>query len=316
MARLEAGGMPESTTSTHSGALHLFNLFRLQDELLEHRSWDKLEEADLISKPMWERLAYFLLHVYLIPPGRVNAGQPLKGPENNFRTLLNMANDRLKGVGGDTVKQFFTCLDKCNTDAAKWLRGLKNNMEKIGFDRDVKDGKKIDNSATPLYHEEMSNINAAYARANTPESAVRKFSIAHLWSAAGRSSEAAFCNLDGMQWDTLHQCVFVEYAQIKVSRVKLIACVAGATRHLCWFLNLANYIASTSWRLRVRTFRPNRWWAGVPSTMQNWRRSASTCGVTRSLVAVVAARSARAKPKNDKNVVRFRSSSTASSRVV
>ena len=100
MARLEAGGMPESTTSAHSGALHLFNLFRLQDELLEHRSWDKLEEADLISKPMWERLAYFLLHVYLIPPGRVNAGQPLKGPENNFRTLLNMASDRLKGVGG------------------------------------------------------------------------------------------------------------------------------------------------------------------------------------------------------------------------
>ena len=141
------------------------------------------------------------------------------------------------------MKQFFTCLDKCNTDAAKWLRGLKNNMEKIGFDRDVKDGKKIDNSATPLYHEEMSNINAAYARANTPESAVRKFSIAHLWSAAGRSSEAAFCNLDGMQWDTLHQCVFVEYAQIKVSRVKLIACVAGATRHLCWFLNLADYMA-------------------------------------------------------------------------
>ena len=47
-----------------------------------------------------------------------------------------------------------------------------------------------------------------------------------------------------MEWDPEFEAVFTEVLQSKVGRFKLIAFVAGADRHMCFFLALADYMIS------------------------------------------------------------------------
>lgn len=80
-------------------------------------------------------------------------------------------------------------------------------------------------------------VNRAYALADVKlvvEAMMRKFGVLTLWAAAGRSSEAAYCGLDAMEWDPEFTCIFNEYKQFKTHKAKLIAMVAGANRHSCW----------------------------------------------------------------------------------
>ena len=55
-----------------------------------------------------------------------------------------------------------------------------------------------------------------------------------------------------MEWDPEFEAVFTEVLQSKVGRFKLIAFVAGADRHMCFFLALAYQlgggVAFHSWR--------------------------------------------------------------------
>lgn len=73
----------------------------------------------------------------------------------------------------------------------------------------------------------MKRVNAALACASTIESATRRLGLSTLWHAAGRSSETACITWDVLEWDEEFSCVFVEVAQSKTSKVKIIALTAG-----------------------------------------------------------------------------------------
>ena len=66
---------------------------------------------------------------------------------------------------------------------------------------------------------------------------------AHI-SYAGRAGESAFQTIGAMEWSAQDECVFMEVGQIKVAKPKICAMVAGANRHLCFFLDLADFLAT------------------------------------------------------------------------
>ena len=66
--------------------------------------------------------------------------------------------------------------------------------------------------------------------------------IETLLRTAGRPGEVAGLNWDGINWDVEFTAPFIPVAQTKVAKMKIIALVAGATRHDCWILNLADFL--------------------------------------------------------------------------
>ena len=95
----------------------------------------------------------------------------------------------------------------------------------------------------PVYPCHLALIIAAYAKVGTAEAATRSFSLDSLGKAAGRSAEVSWTTYDGLSWDSHFQMVFVEIMDSKNSKVKLIPYAAGKTRHHCWYLHLADYLA-------------------------------------------------------------------------
>ena len=62
-----------------------------------------------------------------------------------------MACDKFKAVGSDATKRFFDCLDTNSTSQhAKWLRGVKANIERAHCERADTAGKKLDKSESML----------------------------------------------------------------------------------------------------------------------------------------------------------------------
>ena len=96
--------------------------------------------------------------------------------------------------------------------------------------------------AAPVYLEDVMLMQCAYARANTSESAMRKFALLSTQRAAGRSSEIAWSTYRNMLWDAHFRHVIVETAQNKSAKLKLAAFGAGATRHACWFLAFGDFL--------------------------------------------------------------------------
>ena len=46
-----------------------------------------------------------------------------------------------------------------------------------------------------------------------------------------------------MEWDEEFECIFVEVPQGKTSKSKLIALMAGESRHFCWYLHFGDFLA-------------------------------------------------------------------------
>jgi hypothetical protein len=95
----------------------------------------------------------------------------------------------------------------------------------------------------PIYIIHVKLMNRALSLEGSADSAARKLALDELWSSAGRSSETAWLTWTGLEWDPFYTCVFAQIAQSKVHKVKLVAFVAGANRHRCWFLSLGDYLA-------------------------------------------------------------------------
>ena len=110
----------------------------------------------LCARPVYERIAHFLVHVYVIPAGVKNAGLPLacQSVLNYLGSALNMAAKKfLVGGAQPWIQEFFFCLEpKSGSDSAKWLQKLKKKIVKITFERAVKLGEQLDNSESALLH--------------------------------------------------------------------------------------------------------------------------------------------------------------------
>ena len=81
-----------------------------------------------------------------------------------------------------------------------------------------------------------------YARCNTAEAAQRKFSVKSLWRSSGRATEPAFLSYEGLKWNKKFKLVVSESPQTKVSKTKLSAFCAGATRHSDWLIDFADVL--------------------------------------------------------------------------
>ena len=147
---LSSKGQSTSWNAQQKNVVRIFDLMAEQDEelaLLEEHKWHTLPEQTLCAQPVYERYAYFLLYTY--EPDARKADEFLDGStsKNYLATLVNLAADKFKSVGGDASKRFFDCLDTNSTSPyAKWLRGLKANIIRVHIERAKRDGKLVDKS--------------------------------------------------------------------------------------------------------------------------------------------------------------------------
>ena len=236
-------GASESWMNQQANAKRLFNLFAATMEGLGE--WDTLEEATLIEPKLYQKFADYLVNTYKSETGR-NAGNPLSLGTviNTLGIVLNLASTKYKPNGSAETKLFFTCLDPNSTsESARWLRGVKNNITRIVFNRSKEAGEEMDKSATPLYPHHVEAVNRAYARADGAEAAARKFAITVAYQISGRTSEAAWVTLDAMEWDGHFNCLIAEVPQSKTVKLKIAAFFAGVNQHRCFFTALGDNLA-------------------------------------------------------------------------
>ena len=72
--------------------------------------------------------------------------------EQAFSTMLNTVKTEFGARGGADVQMFFQCNDPgARNQHSIWYKGLKDNIVKDCFRRDMEAGKSLDNSAIPMY---------------------------------------------------------------------------------------------------------------------------------------------------------------------
>ena len=141
------------------------------------------------------------------------------------------------------TRAFFDCLDtKISSEAGGWLAGLKKNMKTLGLAKLARDAQELDKSAKAIGCQHMQHISQALARMATPAAAMRKMGLKTLYYTCGRSGETRCISLEGLDWDWDAECLAADVSEFKVGKAKLIAIVAGANRHLDWFLDYADYL--------------------------------------------------------------------------
>ena len=139
---------------------------------------------------------------------------------------------------------FFDCLKGDKSPQAYWYKGIKNKMMRVIFQRQMLAGESMDNSANSIYMMHVESLIEAYAKASTGEAIERAFSLLTLWLSVGRSSETGFLHIDGLNWEEGFKCVTMEIPQSKSGKYKVLTLVAGANRHLCWFLQFGDLLIS------------------------------------------------------------------------
>jgi hypothetical protein len=231
--------VPEDTKIPHdlsrARAVEMFELWRTSSEerhALCPKVWLKLNAEELCKFEVFDSVGTFIMDEYISTTGKNNGFHLALGTILGYLgLLLNQASDRFKAVGSDSIKMFFTCLDsKANTEAAIWLRKLRNKIVRRCFARAREVGEEMDLSATPLYRDDMNDISRAFVlegsadvgcsphplpyiqtphplpHIQTPpspsmQSAEKDFSLETAWRAAGRSGETAWMHLDSLDWD-------------------------------------------------------------------------------------------------------------------
>ena len=78
---------------------------------LDETSWHLLAESTLCSEDVYERFAFFMLHIY--EPDARKAEERLDGStaRNYLAIAIHLACDKFKAIGSNTTKRFFDCLD-------------------------------------------------------------------------------------------------------------------------------------------------------------------------------------------------------------
>ena len=111
--------------------------------------WDELSENVVCARPFYEGLSTFLVHIYVIPEGKKNAGFPLAelSVRNYLGTAINRAGNKFRAGGSTATKEFFFCLDSNSShESAEWFRKLKKKTTRTIFERAKVNGEAHDNS--------------------------------------------------------------------------------------------------------------------------------------------------------------------------
>ena len=62
---------------------------------------------------------------------------------------------------------FFDCLKNNNSPQSQWYHGMKTKLHRTIFQRQMLHGEAMDNSANAIYLNEVRQLSAALARADT-----------------------------------------------------------------------------------------------------------------------------------------------------
>ena len=154
-AKITGAGATSGYLGQKGNVKNIFNTWAETDASeLDGTTWDQLPEATLCSKDVYERFAYFMLHVHL--NGTHASGLPKLGVDastcgNYLGIIIHLAQDKFKANGSAEAKQFFSCLDKLSSSPeAIWLRKLKSNVTREHIDRAMISGTPLDKSASEL----------------------------------------------------------------------------------------------------------------------------------------------------------------------
>jgi hypothetical protein len=152
--------------------------------------------------------------------------------------LINEAKNKFGATGNNDSKISFNCLDsKSSSREAQWLRGLKDHMIRIDFERTKEAGEDNDSGCSPIYIEKLRRIIQAYAREGSAASATRKFAILSHRQAAGRSAELSWLSYEKLEYNEHFTCIFANWPQPKASKSKTVAFLAGPNKEMCFFKN-------------------------------------------------------------------------------
>jgi len=159
-------GQSEKRQSSNTNAHNVFEEFLHQDAQLEqYRTWGSVPEGILCARDIWQRFSGFLLEIYVIKQG-ASKGRHLSYTSAlpMMNTLMNSAKARFYRTGCAESKTFFDCCSPLHSDEATWWKGLRYNVQRDGFQRDLTDPDFIDHSAAPMYTEHVKKVCAAYAK--------------------------------------------------------------------------------------------------------------------------------------------------------
>ena len=131
-------------------------------------------------------------------------------------------------VQNPEVDLFFTCLDyRSKSTSALWFRKLWKNMQRIVFNNNVTQGKKLDHSARPIKIELITDVITESSLEGSYEAAGRKNCILCTWNGIGRPYESSLLNMDFVEWCGVQKRIYGDSYQVKVSRLKTFTVGGG-----------------------------------------------------------------------------------------
>ena len=153
MASVVAGGSSASWTQNRANVLAIVTKW-LQtvnekgdaaDPYLGIRRWEDLPSALWCCRLFAERFSHYLIHVYVIPKGCINPGQPLAEDNviNYLRRAIIAGKDKFQVGANVEAQRFLQCLDGGSGADAVWLASLQEQCRKIVFNRAKDEGKQM-----------------------------------------------------------------------------------------------------------------------------------------------------------------------------
>ena len=152
MASLSSKGSSDSWEKGKLNVARIVDKFVKDDPLCAGRAWASLPEEMVCGEQFYERLAYFLVNVYIIESAK-NDGQPLACDTvlNYMTQSIQQASARFKAGGTPATQLFLLCTDyRSASDPSKWWRGLKTKIQRLTFTRQRAAGAPVDNSESAL----------------------------------------------------------------------------------------------------------------------------------------------------------------------
>jgi hypothetical protein len=139
-----------------------------------------------------------------------------------------------------------------NSDQAEWYKKIKAKIGRLIFLRRLHESPNAQDTAErELFAKHLRALCCALARANTAEGARRKFGLKTLWYTAGRGGEPGLLSYEGMRWNELFECMTIESAQSKPSKLKFAVFLAGFDHLIDWAIDLGDMLV---WEKGNRTF--------------------------------------------------------------
>ena len=137
-------------------------------------------------------------------------------------------------------QEFFKCVSESSSNQARWLRGIRKQMNSLIYRRKLFGGESLDDSANEICLPHVREISSSFARANTAEAASRKLACKTLWRCSGRAGEPGKITLSDMTWNLLFDCPIALAPQQKVGKNKFVPLIPGVDRHADWALDFGD----------------------------------------------------------------------------